>query len=906
MTIRNLNFFFQPKSVALLGASERPGSIGLHMAENLLRAGFQGQIGFVNPRRSTVLGKPCYPSSAALPFVPDLGLVVTPPRTVPAVIAQLGEKGCRAAVVITAGVTGELAQQMREAARPYLLRIIGPNCLGLQVPFLNLDASFAQTFAKRGDIALVSQSGALTTAMLDWASVEGVGFSHVVSIGDSVDVDLGDMLDYLAGEVMSRAVFLYIEGIAHAAKFMSAARRCSRSKPVIAIKSGRHPEGAQAALSHTGALAGTDAVFSAALRRAGILRVLDLHEMFESAEVISRVKSVAGNRLAIITNGGGTGVLAADTLADLRGALAQLDDNTLKALDAVLPATWSHGNPVDIIGDAPPERYSAAIKEVMRDKNTDAVLVMNVPTALASSSDAAKATVEAVKEGRKAGSNKPVLASWLERSKSADVKPLFREAKIPDFITPGAAVRGIIQLSRYGAAQAELMQTPPALPAEMHFKSDAVDAGIGAALKEGRRLMTEPEAKAVLEAYDIPTVPTRVAATPEEAREAAAELLGSHSSLVVKILSPEITHKSDIGGVRLDLKSADEVEKAARQMLTDIAAQRPDAKLRGVTVQPMIRRRGAYELILGINADSTFGPVILFGAGGTGVEAINDTAMALTPLDLKLARDLIESTRIYRLLKGFRGQAAIDLEGLAFCLVKLSSLAVQHPAIRSLDINPLIADARGLLALDARIEVEDPAKVRPTLPAIRPYPIQWERHEKLLNGHEVFIRPIRPDDEPIHAKMMSRVTPEDIRLRLLMPVREFSHQFLARMTQIDYAREMAFVALEAQPDGSTDMLGVVRFFADPDYEKAEYAVLVRSDLKGYGMGWVLMRHLIRYARAEGLKQLYGTVLKENVTMLQMCQELGFELKRDPDDPMLYAVTLDIAGEAVTKLLAQQT
>jgi acetyltransferase len=904
MTIRNLNFFFQPKSVALLGASERPGSIGLHMAENLLRAGFQGQVGFVNPRRSTVLGKPCYSSSAALPFVPDLGLVVTPPRTVPSVIAELGQKGCRAAVVITAGVTGELAQQMREAARPYLLRIIGPNCLGLQVPFLNLDASFAQTFAKRGDIALVSQSGALTTAMLDWASVEGVGFSHVVSIGDSADVDLGDMLDYLAGEVMSRAVFLYIEGIAHAAKFMSAARRCSRSKPVIAIKSGRHPEGAQAALSHTGALAGTDAVFSAALRRAGILRVLDLHEMFESAEVLSRVKSVAGNRIAIITNGGGTGVLAADTIADLHGTLASLDASTIKALDAVLPPTWSHGNPVDIIGDAPPERYSAAIKEVMRDKNTDAVLVMNVPTALASSSDAAKAAVEAVKEGRKLGSNKPVLASWLERSKSADVKPLFREAKIPDFITPGAAIRGIIQLSRYGAAQAELMQTPPALPAEMHFKSNAVDAGIGMALKEGRRLMTEPEAKAVLEAYDIPTVPTRVAATPEEARQAAVELLGSHSSLVVKILSPQITHKSDIGGVRLDLKSADEAERAARQMLADIGAARPDAKLAGVTVQPMIRRRGAYELILGITTDPTFGPVILFGAGGTGVEAINDTAMALTPLDLKLARDLIESTRIYRLLKGFRDQAPIDLEGLAFCLVKLSSLAVQHPAIRSLDINPLIADSRGLLALDARIEVEDPARVPPKLPAIRPYPIQWEKHEKLLNGHEVFMRPIRPDDEPIHAKMMARVTPEDIRLRLLMPVREFSHQFLARMTQIDYAREMAFVALEPGTDGETTMLGVVRFFADPDYEKAEYAVLVRSDLKGYGLGWVLMRHLIRYARAEGLKQLYGTVLKENVTMLQMCQELGFELKRDPDDPMLYAVTLDIAGEAVTKLLAR--
>jgi acetyltransferase len=906
MTVRNLNFLFQPKSVALIGASERPGSIGLHVAENLLRAGFQGDIGFVNPRRSSVLGQPCFPSSERLPFVPQLGIVATPPHAVPSVITELGRKGCRAAVVITAGVTGSLAQEMREAARPYLLRIIGPNCLGIQVPYLNLDASFAQTFAKRGDIALISQSGALMTAMLDWAAVEGVGFSHVVSIGDAADVDLGDMLDYLAGEVMSRAVFLYIEGISHAAKFMSAARRCSRSKPVIAIKSGRHPEGAKAALSHTGALAGSDHVFTAALRRAGILRVLDLHEMFESAEVISRVKSVRGNRLAIITNGGGTGVLAVDTLADLHGSLAKLEPKTLSALDAMLPPTWSHGNPVDIIGDAGPDRYRSAIVEVMRDGNTDAVLVMNVPTALASSADAAKATVEAVAEGRKLGSTKPVLASWLQRSKSDEVKPLFREAKIPDFVTPGAAVRGIMQLARYGAAQAELMQTPPALPAEMHFNFEAVEADIGVVLREGRKLMTEPEAKTVLEAYDIPTVPTRVAGTPEEARQAAAELLGSYSSLVVKILSPDITHKSDIGGVRLDLKSAEDVERVTRQMLADIQHLRPDAKLQGVTVQPRIRRRDALEVILGITSDPTFGPVILFGAGGTAVEAIGDTAMALTPLDLKLAKDLIESTRIYRLLKGYRDKPAVDLEGLAFCLVKLSSLAVQHPAIRSLDINPLQASEKGLLALDARIEVEDPVKFPPTPPAIRPYPVQWETREKLLNGEEVFIRPIRPDDERFYTQFMSRVTPEDIRLRMMMPVREFSHQFLARMTQIDYAREMAFVALRYDSDGEPEMLGVVRFFADPDYEKAEYAVLARSNLKGIGLGWVLMRHLIRYARAEGLKTLYGTVLKENATMLQMCQALGFEVKRDPDDAMLYAVTLDVKGEAVAKLLAQQS
>jgi acetyltransferase len=904
MTIRNLNYFFQPASVAFLGANERQGSIGLHIAENLLRAGFKGEIGFVNPAHSTVLGRPCYSSCAELPFVPELGVVATPPHTVPGLITDLGEKGCKAAVVITAGVTGDLVQTMREAARPYLLRIIGPNCIGIQVPGFRLDASFMQTLPKRGDIALVSQSGAIATAMLDWAAAEGVGFSHVVSIGDAADVDLGDMLDFLASDVQSRAVFLYIEAVTHAAKFMSAARRCSRSKPVIAIKAGRHPEGALAAASHTGALAGSDDVYSAALRRAGILRVLDLDEMFDAAEVLARVRSVGGNRLAIVTNGGGAGVLAADKLADLGGSLPPLEQKTMDALNAVLPSTWSHGNPVDIIGDAGPIRYRAAVEAVLRDKNADAVLVIDVPTALASSVDAAKATVEAVQASRAKGATKPVLASWLSRSTSREVKPLFREAKIPDFETPAAAVYGIIQLSRYRAAQAELMRTPPALPSNMQFDAAAVEERIAHTLEMGRELMTEPESKAVLSAYGIPTVPTCVAATPQEAWLAASYLLRSCKSVAVKILSHDISHKSDIGGVRLDLTTADEARNATQQMLLDVRAARPKAVITGVTVQPMIKRPDAYELILGITTDNTFGPVILFGAGGTGVEAIGDTAMALTPLDLKLASDLIESTRIYKLLKGYREKPPVDLEGLALCLVKLSSLAVQHRAIRQLDINPLIADEKGIMALDARIQVEDPVLFPPAPPAIRPYPVQWETKQKLLDGEEIFIRPIRPDDERFYTQFMQHVTLEDIRMRLFMPVRELSHQVLARMTQIDYGREMAFIALRRFPDGFEEMLGVVRFFADPDYEKAEYAVIARSDLKGKGLGWALMRHLIRYAREEGLKMLHGTVLKENSTMMQMCVELGFEARPDPDDPALFAVNLNLNSETVTKLLAQ--
>ena len=900
MTIRNLNLLFKPSSLALVGASEREGSIGLHIAESLLRGGFQGEIGFVNPGRDTILGKPCYHNIETLPFVPGLAVVATPPKTVPGIIAELGHKGCRAAVVIAAGLTGDLTKSMLEAAEPYLMRIIGPNCLGIQIPSLKVDASFAHTLAKPGDIALVSQSGAITAAMLDWAAVEGVGFSHVVSIGDAADVDTGDMLDYLAGDVTSRAVFLYIEAIRDAAKFMSAARRCSRAKPVIAIKAGRHPDGARAAASHTGALAGSDNVYGAAFRRAGILRVVDLDKMFDAAEVLARVKCLTGSRLAIVTNGGGVGVIAADTLADLRGTLSNLEPGTIEALSKVLPPTWSHGNPIDIIGDAGPDRYRAAMQAVLQDANTDAVLVMNCPM-LASSVDAAKATVEAVENERRLGHKKPVVAAWLARSKVEDVRPLFAKANIPDFETPTEAIEGIMQLARYARAQAELMQTPPVMRVEQ-FNPEIVDASIAKTLAQGRSLMTEPEAKAVLSAYGIPTVPTEVAATPEKAAKEAAKLLRGYASVVVKILSPNITHKSDVGGVRLDLTSAEEVEKATRCMLSDIKAARPDAIIEGVTVQPMIRRKDAYELILGITTDHTFGPIILFGAGGTGVEAIGDSALSLTPLDLKLASELIELTRIYKLLKGFRDKPPVDLKGLALCLVKLSTLAVQHRAIRELDINPLLIDENGMIALDARVKVEDPA-IHPPVPcAIRPYPTQWEKTYRLANGSEVFVRPVRPEDERFYTQFMARMDPEDIRLRMFMPVREFSHQFLARMTQIDYAREMAFIALRPDGKGDQELLGSARFFADPDYEKGEYAVLVRSDLKGLGLGWLLMQHLVSYAKSEGLKSLYGTVLAENAMMLKMCHELGFNVHRDPDDGTVYLVTLDLGSPGVVKLM----
>lgn len=894
MTIRNLNFFFEPKAVVLAGASRKPGSIGFTVAHNLRRSGFNGEIAFVNPRYTEVDGIACFASVDRLPFKPELAIIATPPHTVPQLVAEFGAKGCRAVIVITAGIKGDLAQAMLNAARPYLLRIIGPNCMGIQVPRLRLDASFAQQLANPGHIALVSQSGAIMTAMLDWAAAEKVGFSHVVSVGDVADVDIGDMLDYLAGDVQSRAVFLYLEAVTHAAKFMSAARRCARAKPVIAIKAGRRPEGARAAASHTGALAGADAVYDAALRRAGVLRVFDLDDMFDAAEMLARLKGIGGDRLAIVTNGGGAGVLASDTLADLGGKLAALDPKTIETLDSKLPPAWSRGNPIDIIGDAGADRYENAMDAALGDPNTDAVLVVNCPTALASSLDGAKAAIAAIDRHRKTSSpQKPVIASWLGATTAAEPRALFQAAHIPEFTTPGDAVRGFMSLVRYGRAQAELMQSPPILPADLHVDQNQVRSAIGKTLAEGRSMMTEPEAKAALAAYGIPAVTTLVAPTPEKVGEAAARLLSESASVAVKILAPALTHKSDIGGVRLDIASAEEAMKAATQMLQSIGKLKPDAELQGFTVQPMIKKPDAYELILGMTSDPVFGPVILFGAGGTGVEAIGDTATALPPLDLKLAGELIASTRIYRLLRGFRDKPPVDLNALALCLIKLCSLVIHHREIRELDINPLLADEKGMIALDARIKVES-LESKPATPlAIRPYPRQWEAHKLASGGQEIFIRPIRPDDEPLYAELMARMTPEDIRLRLFMPVREFSKQFLARQTQIDYAREMAFVAFRG---ADSEMLGTARLSADPDYTKAEFAVMVRSDLKGQGVGWALMNHLICYARAEGLETLFGSVLAENKTMIRMCQELGFQVEHDPKDATIYSVALDLRAK----------
>lgn len=898
MTIRNLDRLLQPASVALIGARTRAGSIGLKVAQNLIEGGFKGPIGFVNPKRPMLLGRQAVARVEELGFVPDLAIIATPPETIAELVADLGRLGTRACVVISAGFDAETRRRMLEAGRPHLMRVQGPNCLGLLVPPLGLNASFAHRHPLAGDIAFLSQSGALVTAMVDWAADHRVGFSHIVSLGDMADADFGDFLDYLAQDRASRAILIYMEGLTSARKFISAARRAARAKPVIVVKSGRRPEGAKAASSHTGALAGSDAAYDAAFRRTGLLRVDDLDELLVAAEMLSRAPRFAGERLAILTNGGGAGVLAADLLSDSDGRLAELAPETIVRLNATLPSMWSHGNPVDIIGDAPPERFLAGLDALMEDPGTDAVLVMDCPTALASATDIATRIVARVGERRQAGLPvKPLMTNWLGAGSAEPARAVFGEAKIPTFETPGAAVHGFMQMVRYNRAQEQLMRTPSAAAGALKTDRAAAQSILDAARHDGREMLNEVEAKQLIAAYGIPVTQTLVARDPAEAGACAAQLLSPDrkprpaAGVVIKILSEDITHKSDVGGVRLNLASPREAEKAAQHMLEAVKTARPDARLQGFTVQPMIRRAGGYELIVGMSDDATFGPVIMFGAGGAAVEVMKDTALALPPLDDVLARDLIRQTRISRLLEGYRDQPRAAIEAIEDCLVRIGLLVTHHPEVLELDINPLVADASGVIALDARVRIGRTAKIQRRPMAIRPYPSQWETRVTLPGEAalgELTLRPVRPDDEDRIKALIGKLSVDDTRLRFFTPKVDTSHRSIARLTQLDYAREIAFAAVTADGD---EILGVSRLAADPDYVAAEYSVVVRSDLKGHGLGWRLMQQIIDYAKSEGLKVIHGSVLAENTTMLRMCADLGFKVEVDEEDRMVRKVEL---------------
>ena len=915
MTTRHLDSLLAPKSLAVFGASDRAASVGATVWRNVCAARFLGPRWPVNPKRALLGGQPCFPDVDSLPDVPDLAVICTPPATVPALVAALGRRGTRAAVVLTAGLDTATRQAMLDAARPHLLRVLGPNCLGLLVPHVGLNASFAHVDAQAGSLAFVSQSGALVTAMLDWAAGRGIGFSHCVSLGEHADVDFGDMLDWLAGCPRTRAILLYAESIQGARKFMTAARAAARNKPVLIVKAGRSAQGQAAAASHTGALAASDLVLDAAIRRAGMLRVDTLQDLFDAAETLSHFRgSIAAEvaagidadgdtprahleRLTLVTNGGGAGVMAADAAAAAEVDLATLSAATLARLDEGLPPNWSHGNPVDIIGDAPVTRYVHTLRVLLDDPAAGTLLFMHAPTAIVPSLAIAQALVPLAQAP---GARGRLLASWLGGPALAQARACFEAADIACHDTPEAAVRAFARLSEYRHNQTQLMQAPPARPARPAVDAPAVAALIDQVLAAGRELLSEPEAKALLAACGVPVVPTRLSGpTALAATQVATELAEAGGfPLVLKVLSPQISHKSDVGGVALDLGSASEVARAAHAMLGRVARSRPDAEVTGFTLQPMVHRPGALELIVGASIDPQFGPVLLFGQGGTAVEVVADRAIGLPPLNEPLARALVARTRVARLLAGWRDVPPADLGAVGGVLVALSELLALEPRIAEIDINPLLADAQGVVALDARVRVSATAPGGAARFAIQPYPaelveqIEWQ-------GAPLTLRPIRPEDEAQHRAFVDRLDAVDLRMRYFYSRRTIERSELARLTQIDYAREMAIVATRPQvdrgpgADPAEETLGVVRGLCDPDNDEAEFAVIVRSDLKGAGLGERLMRKLIAHLRQRGTRRLVGDVLKDNLRMIQLARELGFQIDPKHPDPEVVRVRMDL-------------
>lgn len=883
MTIRNLDAALEPQAIVVVG--DGPWAAMAHA--NVTAGGFAGPVHAVD-----VAG------IAGLPEAPDLAVVATPAAEVPAAIAALGARGGKVAVVLADGVTAEsgLRQAMLDAARPHLLRIIGPDTLGLLVPPSGVNASLSPTAPAAGGLALLSQSGAIATALIEWAADRGIGFSQILSLGDMADVDVGDGIDLLAHDPRTRAILLYLEAVPEARKFLSAARAAARVKPVIAIKAGRSPAAAAAAATHTGALSGADEVVEAAMRRAGILRVRGLSELFAAAETVARFRPLTRARLAIVTNGGGAGVLAVDGVTEAGGVLAELAPDTVAALEAALPAGWRGGNPLDI-GDAAPDCYASVLDILAADQGVDALLAMNCPSALGRPVETAEAVARTVRRGMIRG--KPVLACWMGGASARLARTALRTEGVASYDTPGTAAAAVGHLAAWGRAQAALLHVPDrqvevlgASPAGARAKAMAIFEAVAA---DGRAMLTEPEAKAALAAYGIPVPEIRVARSPAEVAEVAAGLcegrLGEGGRrVVVKLVSRSASHKSEVGGVVLDVPGPVEAAAAARGIAA--RAKAAGIEVDGFAVQPMIRRPEAQELILGIGRDPVFGPVLLFGTGGVAVELLGDTVVALPPIDSALAAALVERTRAGTLLAGFRGREPADLAAVQGALVALSHMIEDLPCLRAVDVNPLVADADGVLALDARMVI-DPADLarRPPNPdlAIRPYPAGWRRtHVRGDARYE--LRPIRPVDALLYRGFLAHTSAEDIRMRFMAPRKHFPDEMGLRLSQLDYDREMAFVALT--PGG--ELAGISRMVADPDHRTAEYALIVRSDLAGQGLGTALMTLLVDYARADGIERLEGPVLRENRGMLGLVTGgLGFRSALDGDDTAVVRTWLDL-------------
>jgi acetyltransferase len=868
----SLDPLFKPQSVAVVGASGSPGSVGSILLRNLLENPFGGVVYPINPKRRAVLGVHCYPSLAALPQSVDLAVIATPAATVPHLVKECVEKGIPAAIVISAGFSElgaegrALESQIRTIARGKM-RIIGPNCLGLIHPPSNLNASFAATMALPGKLALLSQSGAICTSILDWATEKHIGFSSFVSVGAMLDVDFADLMDYFADEPNTRSIILYMESIGDVRKFLSAARSVGRTKQVIVVKSGRHEAGARAAASHTGALAGADAVFDAAFRRAGVLRVTTIPELFNMSEILALQPPPRGPALAIVTNAGGPGVMATDALMMSGGALAGLGSETMAALNDALPPFWSHSNPIDILGDATAERYHIAVEACAKDANVQGVLVLLSPQAMTDPTETARQLTPFARCGKP-----PLLASWMGGAAVRVGRDLLSQAGIPTFDSPESAIQAFLHMVEYRRNQELLYERPEAVPEDRRPDTARVRQIFDKVRAEKRTLLTETEAKEALAAYGLPVARTVSCATVDEAVRVATEI---GYPVVLKLLSETITHKSDVGGVQLNLGDEAAVRAAFARIQENLTTRGLSSAFGGVTVQPMVAERG-FELIVGSSVDRQFGPVILFGAGGVLVEVMQDRALALPPLNRTLARRLLERTRIYPALKGVRGQTPVNLESLETLLVHFSQLLTDFAEIQEVDMNPLLASADRLVALDARIllgPADLPADQRPRL-AIHPYPNQYTHTLRLRNGEEVTLRAMRPEDEPLIIAMHARHSENTIRMRYFSLVKTLSRDSLIRLCHLDYDREMALAAVK--PDGAGEMmLGVSRYYLTPETGDAEFALIVSDAHQQLGLGRHLLEHLIEIARERGVKRLIGLILAENAPMLALTRSLGF-------------------------------
>lgn len=887
-----LDVFFRPESVAVIGATETPGSVGRTVLWNLMSSPFGGTVYPVNPRRASVLGIKAYPNIKAVPAQVDLAVVVTPAPTIPGIIHECGEAGVRGAIVISAGFKevgpegAELERRVVEEARRFRMRIIGPNCLGVMSPLTGLNATFARSMALQGNVGFISQSGALCTAVLDWSLREQVGFSAFISIGSMADVGWGDLIDYLGNDPRTQSILLYMETIGDARSFISAAREVALSKPIIVIKPGRTEAAARAAASHTGSLAGSDEVLEAAFRRSGVLRVNNIADLFYMAEVLAKQPRPAGPRLTIVANAGGPAVLATDALVMHGAEVATLAPETMEALNQVLPPTWSHNNPVDIIGDAGPDRYAKALEIVAKDPNSDGFLIILTPQAM---TDPTR-TAEQLRPYARLD-NKPVLASWMGGTEVAAGEEILNRAGIPTFPYPDTAARAFVYMWRLSYNLRGLYETPAAV-VDPKSEVDRLEAEaiVQNARRQGRTILTEYESKRLLSLYGIPTVETHVATSEDEAVQLADKI---GYPVVLKLHSETITHKTDVGGVVLNLQDSEAVRAAWRRIRDSVSERAGAEHFLGVSVQPMVKLEG-YELIVGSSIDPQFGPVILFGLGGQLVEVFRDRALALPPLNTTLARRMMEQTRIYTALKGVRGRKPVDLAALEQLLVRFSQLVVEQRWIKEIDINPLLASPERLIALDARIVAHEPGVTEDQLPklAIRPYPMRYVSDWTMRDGQTVTIRPIRPEDEPLMVKFHQTLSDRTVYMRYLhsLPLSQrIAHERLTRICFIDYDREMALVAERRDPGtGERQIVAVGRLKKLHGVNEAEFAVLVADAYQGKGLGAELTRRLIQVARDEGVERLVGDILPDNFVMLKLCERLGFKLSRSVEDPVVRA------------------